>query len=94
MQNRIYEIRQLIPPIHCSGRDNPADLPSRGLTPRELAESQLWKNGLDWLREIELSCAEVDARRMQERDEDQHGPDVAQSIGKINSARHWASNEV
>ena len=55
VQNRVYEIRQLIPPIrwaHCSGRDNPADLPSRGLTPRELAASQLWKNGPDWLREI------------------------------------------
>ena len=60
MQNRVYEIR------HCSGRDNPADLPSRGLTPRELAASQLWKNGPDWLREIELSCAEVEIQMPEE----------------------------
>ena len=35
--------------MHCAGRDNPADIPSRGLTPKELATSELWMNGPDWL---------------------------------------------
>ena len=39
VQNRVTEIRSLIHPDcwrHCSGRDNPADIPSRGSEPLEL----------------------------------------------------------
>lgn len=52
VQNRVSEIRELLPPedwSHCSGRDNPADLPSRGLTLQELSTSRLWINGPAWL---------------------------------------------
>ncbi len=35
---------------HCPGKENPADLPSRGLTPTELVLSQVWKYGPDWLK--------------------------------------------
>ena len=52
VQNRVSEIRKLLNPdcwMHCAGRDNPADLPSRGLTPKELTTSKLWMNGPDWL---------------------------------------------
>ena len=48
VQNRVLEIRRLIPPEcwgHCTGRGNPADIPSRGHTPKQLAESQLWMTG-------------------------------------------------
>ena len=39
VQNRVNEIRKLLPIDcwnHCSGRDSPADIPSRGLAPLEL----------------------------------------------------------
>ena len=52
VQNRVAEIRRLIPPKcwnHCSGETNPADLPLRGLTLLELSVNQLWRNGPEWL---------------------------------------------
>lgn len=54
VENRVSEIRRLIPPklwAHCPKKDNPADLPSRGLTIQELAASELWLKGLAWLRD-------------------------------------------
>ncbi len=54
VQNRVAEIRNFLPNDcwrHCPGTDNPADLPSRGLTPTELALKGLWINGPKWLRE-------------------------------------------
>ena len=40
VQNRVAEIRNLLPPEcwrHCPGRDNPADIASRGCTPCQLS---------------------------------------------------------
>ena len=57
VQNRANEIRKLIPGDcwdHCSGKSNPADIPSRGLSPAELYVSDLWRHGPSWLHE-ELS---------------------------------------
>ena len=34
------------------GRDNPADIPSRGVSPKELEMSLLWRRGPDWLHSI------------------------------------------
>lgn len=36
---------------HCPGKENPADLPSRGLTPLELSASALWRRGPIWMSE-------------------------------------------
>lgn len=48
VQNQLSEIRKLLPVDcwrHCSGKDNPKDLPSsRGLTPLELTVNALWHN--------------------------------------------------
>ena len=47
------KIRSLVSPkfwSHCPGKENPADLPSRGLTVLELTANQLWRCGPDWLR--------------------------------------------
>ncbi len=33
----------------------PADIPSRGHTPQQLVDSQLWINGPEWLRTAEQS---------------------------------------
>ena len=57
VQNRANEIRKLVPVDcwdHCSGKSNPADVPSRGLSPAELSASDLWRHGPSWLHE-ELS---------------------------------------
>lgn len=51
VQNRVNEIRDLVPVScwdHCAGKDNPADIPSRGVTGTELAASKLWRKGPDW----------------------------------------------
>ena len=52
IRNRVTEIRHKLTPEcwnHCSGRTNPADLPSRGIPLNELVVSKLWQRGPDWL---------------------------------------------
>ena len=53
VQNRVNEIPRLVPVEcwnHCSGKENPADIPSRGATPLELSVNQMWQNGPAWLK--------------------------------------------
>ena len=53
VENRVTAIRNLIPLEfwrHCPGRENPADIPSRGMSASALSESSLWLSGPDWLR--------------------------------------------
>ena len=55
VHNRVTEIRQLVPATnwsHCPGKDNPADMPSRGVSPKELEDSLLWRHGPSWLLSI------------------------------------------
>ena len=50
--NRIATVTSLIPSSawkHVPTQENPADCASRGLTPRELKEHDLWWNGPPWL---------------------------------------------
>ena len=45
VQNRVSDTRELLPSgrwTDCTGRDNCADLPSRGLTPRNVAALEQW----------------------------------------------------
>jgi len=89
VQSRVSEIRKLISPDcwdHCSGRDNPADLPSRGLTLCELAASQLWRNGPDWLKNSELSCKGLDVQMPEECKTEMKIPKVAVSHSLLASA--------
>ena len=61
VQNRVSEIRRLLPLgtwKHVAGKDNPADLPSRGLAVTELSVNKLWREGPDWLREGEILNAQ------------------------------------
>ena len=54
VQHRVDEIRKLVPLEcwnHCPGKDNPADILSRGINPRELPTSELWWNGPKWLHD-------------------------------------------
>ena len=57
VQNRVDEIRRAIPTgcwHHCSGKNSPADLPSRGLTPLELSVNVVWYEGPGWLRDGDM----------------------------------------
>ncbi len=52
VHNQATEIRELVPVTcwrHCAGVENPADIPSRGLTPLELSTNRLWHCGPEWL---------------------------------------------
>ena len=52
VENRATSIRASVPAQHwrhCSGKENPADIPSRGMTASELSRSHLWLNGPEWL---------------------------------------------
>jgi len=52
VHNRVTEIRALEPAqhwSHCAGKDNPADLPSLEVSPKQLEMSLVWKHGPDWL---------------------------------------------
>ena len=56
VENRVNTIRNLVAPQHwrhCSGRENPADIPSRGMNASELADTPQWLHGPDWLHSIE-----------------------------------------
>ena len=56
MQNRVNAIRRLTPSDQwkrCAGEDNPADLPSRGVTSTELVGSTFWQYGPSWLTQME-----------------------------------------
>ena len=55
VHNRVVEIRRLVPVqhwTHCAGKDNPGDMPSRGITPKDLDTSLTWRHGPDWLPKL------------------------------------------
>ena len=48
MANRVSKIQKITDPCrwrHCTGRENPADLVTRGVSARELVQSNLWLTG-------------------------------------------------
>lgn len=52
VRNRVSEIQELTSPsnwYHCLGKDNPADLISRGALAEHLVSSELWLNEPIWL---------------------------------------------
>ena len=62
VHNRVNEIRTLVPAQrwkHCSGHDNPADLPSRGISLPELLNKSVWFSGPSWLSSpVQASCCD------------------------------------
>ena len=56
VQNRVNQIRSLTPVdawAHCPGAENPADIPSRGMSLPVLLKESRWINGPAWLLESE-----------------------------------------
>ena len=54
VENRASQVRKIVSAEcwnHCPGIENPADIPSRGITPAELVSCKLWRYGPDWLVE-------------------------------------------
>ena len=52
VQNRVNQIRNITQPhkwAHCAGKENPADIPSRGIEPCGLVHNSLWLYGPSWL---------------------------------------------
>ena len=63
VENRVRSIRKAVPIEHwrhCSGVDNPADLPSRGTSVSELKQNPLWLKGPEWLYQ-QLNSDETEA---------------------------------
>ena len=85
VQNRICEIRSLVPPnawSHCSSKDNPADIASRGTSPAILAEST-WVSGPYWSYEGTMQISEETAKVKQA---------PVESLQKAKKHREIASN--
>ncbi|XP_024874739.1 uncharacterized protein LOC112456441 [Temnothorax curvispinosus] len=51
--NRVHEVQTLLPTVewhHVPSQQNPADLVSRGVPPKDLIKQSLWWTGPDWLK--------------------------------------------
>lgn len=105
VQNRVAEIRKNVPPDcwnHCSGKTNPADLPSRGLPSLELSVSQLWRRGPEWLNTTSsfpdvmepTAMPEECAVEMRSKDQPTHALLASESmptVGKILNCKDYDS---
>ncbi|GFS95885.1 uncharacterized protein NPIL_462431 [Nephila pilipes] len=56
VKNRIEEIQKLTEPSkwhYCPGKENPANILSRGISVRELKDSEVWWHGSPWIKQTE-----------------------------------------
>ena len=92
VHNRVTEIRKLVPVphwSHCPGKDNPADLPSCGIFPRELECNQVWLQGPQWLPKMSL--------KQQRKEIDMPAECAAELKGKdsvISQSNYWHSDQL
>ena len=71
--NRIQEIHDVSSPSqwrHVSGRDNPADLASRGMKSEDLVKSSLWFYGPSFLQQEILSLKETECDNINDDDQE------------------------
>ena len=70
VENRVSEVRKLVAPDrwhHCPGKDNVADIPSRGLKPKEFKKvMKKWTEGPDWLKDEQLPFWEPESSEVPE----------------------------
>ena len=67
-------------------KNNPADIPSRGFTPKELATSKLWMNGPDWLSDSVVICDSPLPTMLEECRTEMRANDPEKSIGLLTTA--------
>lgn len=68
VSNRVQEIQTLTDPTvwkHCPGKENPADLLTRGILPAELVGRKDWWTGPEWLKREERSIMVSDIQESQ-----------------------------
>lgn len=56
VENRVSTIWSLVALHHwnhCPGKENPVDIPSRGMITADLVDTPLWLHGPDWLLNVE-----------------------------------------
>ena len=74
VQNRVLEIQELTSPERwhfCPGKENSADLLTRGISAREMTNSNMWLHGPAWLNESQpRSDEEIPDWTREEEDED------------------------
>ncbi|GFT71317.1 integrase catalytic domain-containing protein [Trichonephila clavipes] len=66
--NRVREIQSLTDPnswFHCSGKDNPADLLTRGISEDALTTNSKWWNGSSFLRQIDFQTKGLDEANLE-----------------------------
>lgn len=71
VENRVREIQSLTEPAQwhfCSGKDNPADVATRGIIVTKLQESSLWWTGPEWIKEREIHYSHNDAEPYENED--------------------------
>jgi hypothetical protein len=83
--NRLIKIRGNFPIKHIKGEENPADLASRGVSPRELTNNLFWRHGPQWL------CQQKDqwptpAKEYNPGDEEKEIPDSEETLFELNAA--------
>lgn len=72
MANRVAAIQELMPPgqwRYVSTLENPADLATRGISPSDLENSQLWWTGSSWLRSPSASWMTDDSAEQEVNEE-------------------------
>ncbi|GFV07384.1 uncharacterized protein TNCV_1765451 [Trichonephila clavipes] len=63
LDQKVHEIQSLTDPnswFHCSGKDNPADLLTRGISVDALTTNSKWWNGSSFLRQIDFQTKGLD----------------------------------
>ncbi len=97
VENRVNAIRSLVPPEcweHCPGAENPADIPSRGMSAAALSESSIRLNGPDWLwnKTIEENVNEEDVSEPEDCKVEMKSKDSTHSLVAIGTGAHSEMN--
>lgn len=87
--NRVTEIQSLISPsnwYHCPGKDNPADLMTRGVLADQLISNDMWLRGPKWLSNSSCVSAESkfedEAHQFDLPSEEYNGEGVAMTVNE------------
>ncbi|GBN57431.1 hypothetical protein AVEN_10590-1 [Araneus ventricosus] len=71
VKNRVEQIHRLTESPkwnHCPGRENPADILSRGISVNELKDSELWRHEPPWLRQNEQFWPKIEKPNVNNQD--------------------------